>query len=65
MTERELLIEYANTHLCDVISYDNPNYWELLREMCEEFADMMSDCESTLKQEHYMEIREFKRDIGL
>lgn len=48
MTEREELIEYAAGHLCDMVPHDDPNYWESLREMCEQYADMMLDNGFTL-----------------
>jgi hypothetical protein len=48
MTEREELIEYAAGHLCDMIPHDDPNYWESLRELCEQYADMMLDNGFTL-----------------
>ena len=48
MTEREELIEYAAGHLCDMVPHDDPNYWETLRELCEQYADMMLDNGFTL-----------------
>ena len=48
MTEREELIEYAAGHLCDMVPHDDPNYWESLRELCEQYADMMLDNGFTL-----------------
>lgn len=48
MTERKELIEYAAGHLCDMVPHDDPNYWESLREMCEQYADMMLDNGFTL-----------------
>lgn len=48
MTEREELIEYATGHLCDMVPHDDPNYWESLRELCEQYADMMLDNGFTL-----------------
>jgi hypothetical protein len=48
MTEREELIEYADGHLCDMVPHDDPNYWESLRELCEQYADMMLDNGFTL-----------------
>ena len=48
MTEREQLIEYAAGHLCDMVPHDDPNYWETLRELCEQYADMMLDNGFTL-----------------
>lgn len=48
MTEREELIEYAAAHLCDMVPHDDPNYWESLRELCEQYADMMLDNGFTL-----------------
>jgi hypothetical protein len=39
MTEREELIEYAEAHMSDMIPHDDPNYWESLREMAEQYAD--------------------------
>lgn len=38
--ERELLIEYAKTHFCDLIPYNDPDYEKKLLEMCESYADM-------------------------
>lgn len=48
MTEREELIEYAAGHLCDMVPHNDPNYWESLRELCEQYADMMLDNGFTL-----------------
>lgn len=48
MSDREELIEYAAGHLCDMIPHDDPNYWESLRELCEQYADMMLDNGFTL-----------------
>ena len=39
MTEREQLIEYAESHMSDMVPHDDPNYWESLREMVEQYAD--------------------------
>lgn len=38
--KRELLIEYAKTHFCDLIPYNDPDYEKKLLEMCESYADM-------------------------
>lgn len=38
MTEREQLIEYAESHMSDMVPHDDPNYWESLREMAEQYA---------------------------
>lgn len=48
MSDREELIEYAAGHLCDMVPHDDPNYWESLRELCEQYADMMLDNGFTL-----------------
>ena len=48
MPDREELIEYAAGHLCDMVPHDDPNYWETLRELCEQYADMMLDNGFTL-----------------
>lgn len=48
MPDREELMEYAAGHLCDMVPHDDPNYWESLRELCEQYADMMLDNGFTL-----------------
>lgn len=58
MTEREELIEYAAGHLCDMVPHDDPNYWESLRELCEQYADMLVDngCTPNPPQVDYTEV---------
>lgn len=37
--EREQQIQYAMEFLTDLIPYDDPNYWESLREAAENYVD--------------------------
>lgn len=39
MVTKEELIEYAESHMSDMIPHDDPNYWESLRQMAEHYAD--------------------------
>lgn len=39
MVTKEELIEYAESHMSDMIPHDDPNYWESLRQMAEQYAD--------------------------
>ena len=39
MVTKEELIEYAESHMSDMIPHDDPNYWESLRELAEQYAD--------------------------
>lgn len=58
MPDREELIEYAAGHLCDMVPHDDPNYWESLRELCEQYADMLVDngCTPNPPQVDYTEV---------
>ena len=51
--ERELLIEYARVHFCDMIPYNDPDYEKKLLEMCESYADMEMNPELLKKCEMY------------
>lgn len=48
--EREIEIEHAIDILCDIVPYDTPNYWTVVREMAECYVDHMDSIDDYITE---------------